>query len=383
LAGAEQRVLVLDAQLRHAIAIVRALGRRGIEVVGAGTGRRFPSSFSRYMSEAVSFDADDPTAAADDLLAIVQRHRIGVVLAAGLPGNRFLCRHRAELEPRVRAPFNDLEAFERLSNKAETAKLADSLGVSRPRAIDLRDAAQAGEAIGTLGTPVVFKSPLDQGTVRYAHDEAQLRTLIERFRSRNPELQPLAQEYVQGAGHGFYGLADRGELLGYFMHRRLHEFPPTGGPSAMAAGDRDPELLDLGCRFLSATGWSGVAMVEFKKSREDGRYHLIEVNPKFWGSLELSIASGVDFPLLLHRMLAGEPLEHTPGNYREGVVFRWLTMDLAYAVATRRVRTYFRTFWDGRVLDDFARDDPLPSAALMLKGAGQFMRASRSEAEPG
>jgi hypothetical protein len=46
---------LLDAHLRHAIAIVRALGRRGITIVGAGDGRRFPASFSRYLDKTVLF----------------------------------------------------------------------------------------------------------------------------------------------------------------------------------------------------------------------------------------------------------------------------------------------------------------------------------------
>jgi predicted ATP-grasp superfamily ATP-dependent carboligase len=215
----------------------------------------------------------------------------------------------------------------------------------------------------------------------------ELRLLVSQFIARNPELiarglHPLAQEYIEGEGHGFYAVADHGEIAAYFMHRRLHEFPPSGGPSAMAASYRDPALLDLGQRLFSATGWHGVAMVEFKKRDRDGEYYLIEVNPKFWGSLDLSIASGVNFPFLLYQMLVGEPIEHLCGEYHEGLIFRWLTLDLAHAVATHGLRTYVRTFWDSRVLDDFSRDDPLPSAALMLRGVGQFRGARRNAAEP-
>ena len=72
----------------------------------------------------------------------------------------------------------------------------------------------------------------------------------------------------------------------------------------MAASYRDAELARLGERFVSEAAWTGVVMVEFKKSARDGRYYVIEVNPKFWGSLQLSIAAGVDFPLLLYQLLA-------------------------------------------------------------------------------
>ena len=35
-------------------------------------------------------------------------------------------------------------------------------------------------------------------------------------------------------------------------------------------------------------------MIEYRKSSANGKYYFIEVNPKFWGSLELGLESGVD-----------------------------------------------------------------------------------------
>jgi predicted ATP-grasp superfamily ATP-dependent carboligase len=116
-------------------------------------------------------------------------------------------------------------------------------------------------------------------------------------------------------------------------------------------------------------------MVEFKKNVRDGRYYVIEANPKFWGSLDLSIAAGVDFPWLLYDLLVSGSASSEPPKYCDDCVFRWLTMDLAYAVETRRIGSYLRTFTNRRVRDDFMRHDPLP--LLMLFGIG-FGRQLRS-----
>jgi predicted ATP-grasp superfamily ATP-dependent carboligase len=386
----EPRVLLLDAQLRHAVAIARSLGSRGIKVLAAAKERRFPAKYSRYVDGTVSFPDGGTADALDTLLSIVEQRRIQVVIAAGLPGNDLLCRYRDELTPHVLAPFNDHAAFLQLSNKEATMQLAESLDVPYPRTVSMHEPDQADEVAERLGLPVVFKSPLDQGTVVYARDAGELRRLSEEFLAQRAAsganaIHPLAQEYIEGEGHGFYALAERGKLLAYFMHRRLHEYPPSGGPTAMAVSYRDPVLLDLGRRFFSATEWHGVAMVEFRRSRRDGRYYLLEVNPKFWGSLDLSVASGVDFPLLLYRMLTGAPIEGALGAYRDGVIFRSLTMDLAHAVATRRLRSYARSFWDDRIVDDFRRNDPLPSVALMLAGMRRVLdgEVSRSQLHGG
>ena len=352
---------------------MRSLGRRGIPVIAAGTQQHFPARYSRHLSGAVAFDPArerDPLGA---LRAIIAQYGIDVVIPAGLPGNELICRHRLALEPLVRAPFNELSQFQRLSNKASTGALAKSLGVPQPKAVTIASPTEARAAAAEIGFPMVFKSPVDQGTVRYPRTVADLQRLVGEFIRANPALvaegiHPLVQEYVEGKGHGFYALADGGQVLAYFMHRRLHEVPPTGGASAMAASYRDPVLHDLGTRFFSATKWHGVAMVEFKKSARDGQYYLLEVNPKFWGSLDLSVAAGVDFPYLLYQMLIGEPVDVVSGAYRDETVFRWLTMDLAYAAATHDLRGYARTFRDKRVIDDFDRTDPLPITALFGRG---------------
>lgn len=376
-----ERVLVLDAQLRHAVAIVRSLSKQGVSVVSASAHRRFPAKYSRYGQESVLLGSQTSGA---ELLRIIEEHRIDVVIPAGLPGNELLCLHRQLLEPHVKAPFNDLETYRCLSDKDATGLLADKLGVRRPATRRARDPEDAVQLAEELCFPVVFKSPVDQGTVRYANGVEELQRLIASFIRDNPVLidrgaYPLVQEYIDGIGHGFYGLADRGQLQAYFMHRRLHEVPPTGGPSAMAMSYRDPKLLELGERFFSETAWHGVAMVEFKRRSLDGEYYFIEVNPKFWGSLDLGISAGVDFPFLLYKLLIGAPLGVTPGAYRDDAIFRWLTMDLAYAVSDKRLRGYVRSFADDRIADDFDRSDVLPTAMLFASGLSRVASPMRKQ----
>src|SRR2546430_8599658 len=78
--------------------------------------------------------------------------------------------------------------------------------------------------------------------------------------------------------------------------------------------------------ILDHVGWHGAAMVEFKV-RADGRPYLMEINPRFWGSLQLAIDAGVDFPWLAYQLAAGLTPDSVEG-YRIGVRNRWLLGDL-------------------------------------------------------
>lgn len=109
----------------------------------------------------------------------------------------------------------------------------------------------------------------------------------------------LIQEYVPGTGRGYYAVAYRGEPLLEFAHERLVEHDPSGGASMAARGPvRDPRLYSIGRAVLAKLRWSGPLMVETRFNAEEG-YYVVELNPKFWGSLELPVSLGYHFPAVL------------------------------------------------------------------------------------
>jgi predicted ATP-grasp superfamily ATP-dependent carboligase len=79
--------------------------------------------------------------------------------------------------------------------------------------------------------------------------------------------------------------------------------------------------------LLDALDWRGVAMIECKREAVTGRQVVMEINGRFWGSLQLAIDAGVDFPALLVRCAAGETcLERRA--YRVGIRSRWFWGDV-------------------------------------------------------
>ena len=96
-------------------------------------------------------------------------------------------------------------------------------------------------------------------------------------------------------------------------------------------------IADIANKILHLLGWHGVAMVEFKVGPDEIPY-LMEVNARFWGSLQLAIDAGVDFPYLLFKMAIGAPLEHI-SEYKVGTKSRWLLGDLDHLYLRLRDRT--------------------------------------------
>jgi predicted ATP-grasp superfamily ATP-dependent carboligase len=137
----------------------------------------------------------------------------------------------------------------------------------------------------------------------------------------------LLQEYVRGTGKGLFALYDRGQAIAFFEHRRIREKPPSGGVSVLSEScAADPVLVANSRRLLDYANWDGVAMVEYKVS-DQGVAYLMEVNARFWGSLQLAVDAGVDFPYMLFQSTVGESPQFD-GTYRIGIRNRWLLGDL-------------------------------------------------------
>jgi predicted ATP-grasp superfamily ATP-dependent carboligase len=149
------------------------------------------------------------------------------------------------------------------------------------------------------------------------------------MKTTDPRLPPpLLQQFVHGNGQGVHLLlGGDGELVAEFAHERLRDYRPTGSGSVLRRSvAANPRLVDSSLRLLRHIGCRGVAMVEFRIDSRTDEAYLMEINGRFWGSLQLAIDAGVNFPSLLVKLILGNRTSRP--SYRENVVLRWWLGDL-------------------------------------------------------
>ena len=339
-------VLILDGNQRSALAATRSLGRRGIPVTVADeTGRSLAGS-SRYCQEHFSYPS--PTERPDDFLAAIQRNvaarAVRVILPMTEVSAYLLATNRDQFAPAV-VPLPDADKWGQIADKCRLLQLAQQLQVPAPTTLFPANADELAAAAEHIGFPVVLKPCLSKiwsrgrctaTAVHVVRNPSELDTLT----AAHGYLRdfPLAiQAYVPGSGLGVFALYDHGKAVAFFAHRRIREKPPRGGVSVLSESVAvRADLQTYATRLLDHVQWHGVAMVEFRGTA-DGIPHLMEINPRFWGSLQLAIDSGVDFPGMLYDLALGTapaPL----AAYRTGVRSRWLLGDLdrLYLVLRKR-----------------------------------------------
>ena len=316
-------VIITDGRYRSAIAAARELGRAGYDVIGTearGDVQADPPVFSsRYARgawiEGSVKDADYP----DRLLAFVRRYDRPVLLPIGAATLSSVARRKAEFAAVSDFLVADPAVIDALNDKDRVHNAAEALGLRVPKQYT-----GAPEAYPVVIKPRCGEAHGLKAKDRYcvAQDAEALARALERFRPYDPD--PIIQEKVEGDGEGVSVLmAGDGRLVRAICHRRLREYPMSGGPSTCCVTQYDEKKIDAAVRLLSHFGFVGLAMVEFKGGR------ILEVNPRVWGTFPLTVFAGAGFCESYAREAAGQRVEYAPKNYETGKKMRFFVNDLA------------------------------------------------------
>lgn len=343
------------------------------------------AGWSRFAAGTFTYPSPDENLAGfvERIAAKVKEHGNALVLPMTEQTTLPLSIHRqAIIEAGGHLVLPSHEVVRNAFDKQFTSELASSLGVAVPQTVFLNQQADPSAVARSLEYPVVLKPRSSQeistassirttGAPLYARDETEFLEAFGKLRERCSEM--LVQEYVTGAGVGYFALMREGEPIAEFAHRRIRDVRPTGSGSSLRVSTPVlPAVREAGLAMLRALKWHGVAMVEFRMRGSTPVF--LEVNGRFWNSLALAIYSGVDFPALLVSMFESGDVPRQQG-YAEGVRCRWFLGDLRHLIEVWRgapkgyagpfperwptLRSFLRPV-SGTFHDNFRWSDPLP-----------------------
>jgi predicted ATP-grasp superfamily ATP-dependent carboligase len=390
------KALVTDAHSTAALAVVRSLSRAGMSItVAAEHGSFNLAAHSRFAQRVLRCTSaeKDPIRYAGQISGELRHLRYDLLIPLTDTTITIVRQFRQQLEGLVQVALPPNDILEAARDKRLTIAIAQSHGIAVPVTHCFASFDELAAAAPDLSYPCVAKprfsgrwdngaASIRRGRVRFASSPERLRSILRE--GQDVPSAYLIQSLVSGAGVGIFALVERGEPLAVFAHRRMRETNPTGGRASLARSiPPDERLVGPALRLLKAMRWHGIAMVEFKDPGPPAAPLLMEVNGRFWGSLPLASAAGVDFPVLLAQLLLGRPVA-APKSYRVGVQCRYLKGDLSFLTAVLKGRPPYWNGpfpgrlealaaiapWPGRWRPyNFRVDDPLPA----LWEAGEYM----------
>lgn len=351
------RVLILDGESRSALAVTRSLGHAGYEVGVASSEDDALAATSKHC--AVFFRIPDSRADAvefrSEVMRLAREWKPDFLFPMTDLTMQVLERDLPALGALTRIPLPTPESLARVNDKHSLLELAAELGLNVPESLVIpafqHRTQEDTQKIKRFRFPAVLKqrsteASLDGTFIRTPvyypknADEALSHVSVSTL-GQEASIPFLLQSRIVGPGVGVFALMRDGEPLALFCHRRILEKPPSGGPSVLSEAIAESEApVDDALKLLRALRWTGMAMVEFKRD-ESGKFYLMEINPRFWGSLQLAIDSERDFPRLLCEVFSSQ-IGSTPESaaayratlapYRVGTRLRWLLGTIDHAL---------------------------------------------------
>ncbi len=329
------RVVVTDGQYRMTVALVRELLRAGHEVTVTAADNAPPLAFHvRGVTDTVRMPArlSDVTRR-ETLLDICYKRNVPALFPVGAKTLETVSQFADHFSTVCFTLVSPPRVLEAAGDKPAVAALAASLGIPTPQPYIFEGAEPIEKFARRLPYPVVLKYRCGEklglpAERRYtiARNESEF---YKRYVTMH-DVQPpvLVQELIPGPGWGVEAVMDQNSRpVALFCHRRLREYPLTGGPSTACVSDWSPALVEQAVSLLQTMRFVGIAMVEFKG--EPGQERLLEVNPRVWGSYPLAPLSGASMADAYVRAAAGEVLpEATDCAFRTGQVMQFFPNDL-------------------------------------------------------
>jgi predicted ATP-grasp superfamily ATP-dependent carboligase len=373
-------ILILDGEQRSSLAATRSLGKKNLNVVVGSVLSTSLAGMSRYTTETVQY-ADPylfPAEFINDIISTIKTHKVDILFPMTDITVYTILSHIGKLSPLVQIPLVTYDQYQKASNKIGLMRMAEQLSVPIPKTIyiDTPESIDRERILSTISPPFVMKPQasliLHEHQIRHVgvvivnNKMEFINALDKSIAFRYPF---MIQEKIDGPGLGIFALCRKGAPLAIFSHRRIREKPPWGGVSVLSEStEPDPDAKEYALKLLNELEWNGVAMVEFKQDHKRGLPVLLEINARFWGSLQLAIDSGVDFPYLLYLQSQGaSDLPHIEYKHSR---LRWLLGDidnLYITLKSRKTKLPYNSQDKLRAIIDFLKEFTMGSRFEVLR----------------
>ncbi|MDR7523567.1 MAG: carboxylate--amine ligase [Armatimonadota bacterium] len=362
----------------------RSLGRLGITVYATAARPDAPALASRYWAGVYLWDFSraSPRHSVDFLLALGQDLGRRAVLFPTSDASALLVADYAEvLEERFLVSLPPAGLVRALLDKRQLDRLTREHGIPTAHSLFPASWDDIEAFLAAVGLPVIAKGidPCAPGGTRkvICRSPAEARAFYQTL-SSGERANLMLQEFIPGADETAWmvdGYFDgRGRCLAVFAGRKVRQSPADVGVASLGVCQRNAELEAMTVRFLQGVGYRGPVDVDYRFDPRDGRYKLLDVNPRLGAAFRLFVdEGGLDIARIAYLDAVGQTV--APGAIPEGR--RWMLEEdflvcarlwwagrLGFRAWVRSVRGVRETGW-------FAADDPMPLAARLQRTLGR------------
>lgn len=379
-------VILTSALFWHALVAARCLGRHGVKVACGEEDRprRFffpPAAYSRYCRKRFTYRdyRTEPESFIKAICDFANENKEYEVLMPVYEETSLISRYIDTIRsaaPHLKIPVHKYEYMKTAGDKRRIAELARRINVPIPQTFAPDSIDEVGRIASEVGYPAVIKIPSGEGgkgMTRIRSREEMVSAYKDTLTKYLPDSNglPFIQEYIPGTDYAVACLFNHGQLRAKIVCKSIRNLPPSGGLMVVRVSVVHEQMANYLVALASEMNWHGVIMADFRLDERDNTPKLLDINPRFWGSLYQGIAAGVDFPYLLYKMALDGDVDPVT-SYAVGVKTRCLWNDIRALPAHLRESNnrprLLKEFLDftRTGYDDMSIRDPLPVIAMAL-----------------
>ena len=322
------RVLILFEQKWHVLSIMRCLADVGVKCHAFGVGKCWDIQLSKYCHGYMGCPQKSYWRCSPEFIQKINEYCFKQKIDCLVPGDYastlFLSKVRDRLNPEVKfVAVANTETLEILNHKWKFSQLLKTHNIPQPQTFLVENVEQLKSI--PLSLPCAVKPLVGGGRWTGGRFPGSYikKNQDEYLASAQQGFPLLVQEFISGSDVGLNIFAEQGRILAWTMqefvgNERLRFFQSS-------------QLLELGERIVSAVNFQGLANIDLRLDQRDGKYKVIECNPRFWGSLRASKWTGVNFPVLAVNAALGKDVS---GQIRH--------KDIEYVFPSRVLAKLFR-----------------------------------------
>jgi predicted ATP-grasp superfamily ATP-dependent carboligase len=367
---------------RNVLAAIRTLGRKGHEIHVAypvdniRLKNRYLNAVikSRYIYKLnyIPHPLSSTKAFFDEIFKMIRQEKYDVLMPFTSKTFPVISLHSEELSRYTNHICCDYATYSKANDKEKITSIASEFDLPVPKSIWPKSFEEIATQISHLDFPVVIKARIGSGMQKGLRYAKNLEEAIKGYKEISSQKsiegvkefhRPLIQEYIPGKIYDALYYYHNGNLVASLTQCREITNPISGGPGVQNVTVKDGKLHDYGKTILDGLRWHGPAQVELKLDPRDNQFKLLEVNPKFWGTLDLSIKCGVNFPAMAVDLALNGLIRHDMNKeIGPGLRYRWLVSFVkTHRAAGFPRRKIIRSLINRVQYNDLDFNDPLPT----------------------
>jgi len=378
-------VLVTNAKSRIAYNIVRSLGEKGIRVYTGDFIKHPMSSYSKHSYGKIHYPSPfrQQNQFIETIIYAIKKLNLEVLIPVG-EETYLISKYKEEFLKHIKLCIPDYNKILIAHNKDSWQQIAQANLIPTPKNYEI-DELQQCDCCSEISFPLLIKPKQGGG----AWGISQLNNLkeLKNFIRQNEHIgRPMKRFFIQEKIVGdticVAMLLCHGKCKAKVVYKQIRDFPFEGGQATLRISIENREAENSLIRLLEKLNWHGICQADFIVDKKTGTPLLIDINPRFWGSITQGIASGIDFPYLIYKMAIYGDVEPLM-EFQKGVMTRWLGGELRTFFSALRysdkkmkfIKEFIRPQGHALKYDDISLSDPLPFFIWMFD---VFARAIRS-----